>query len=149
MQFPGVQGPRDRSRMVQQSDVRCQENLGQASGERLHSLGFTGNPEVTEPGALDWKGYFWLPKQERQSAPSSSGRNESQNPSAQASGDQLPFTLKEDDDIRNLLAPGGELGPSLCSKVKGHRKTVGIFDPTNFFVNTATRCVFTKDCMWP
>ena len=71
-------------------------------------LGTTGNSEVTQPGASTWNEYCWMPKREQQKA-LSSGRNESQNPSAQGSGDRLQSTLKENDDVRNLLSLGVEL----------------------------------------
>ena len=73
----------------------------------------------------------------------SSGRNESQNSSAQASGDQS--TLTEDDDTRNLLSLGLELNPNLSKMVKEpHRNTFGKFDLTNFQINTATWCIFER-----
>ena len=50
---------------------------------------------------------------QQESASFSSGRNEPLNLSAKASGGPLQSTLKEDDDIRNLLTPGVELNPSL------------------------------------
>ena len=72
----------------------------------------------------------------------SSGRNESQNSGAQASGDWLQSTLTEDDDTRNLLSLGLELNPNLSIMVKEtHRNTFGKFDLTNFQINTATWCI--------
>ena len=47
---PG-QASGDQPRMVQQSDDPSQENPGQASGDRLHFTGSTRHPEVTEPEA--------------------------------------------------------------------------------------------------
>ena len=48
-----------------QTEVQGQENPGQASGDRLHFSSSTGNPEVTEPRALDWKDYHWMSKKGR------------------------------------------------------------------------------------
>ena len=66
--------------------------------------GPTGNPEVTETGASDLEDCYWMPKK-KDSRASSFGHNVSRNPSAQALGERLPSTLKEDDDILNLLTP--------------------------------------------
>ena len=88
-------------------------------------------------------------KTEPESASSSSVPIESQNPSAPASGDRLPSTLTEDDDIRNLPSLGVDLNPSLLSRVKDHQKnTFGQFDLTSFPIHTATWCVFARDFMW-
>ena len=65
-----------------------------------------------------------MPTREQQGASSSSGRNESQNPIAQASGDQLQSALKEDEDIRNLLSPGFELNPNLLRPFRVARLTL-------------------------
>ena len=55
---PGVHAPGDWSRMVQQSDVPGHKNPGQASGDRLHIPGLTGNPEVTEPETSGLEVYY-------------------------------------------------------------------------------------------
>ena len=55
----------------------------------------------------------------------------------------------EDDDIRNLLTPGVDLNPTLSTKVEEyHRKTFGNFTLTHCPRNTATWCIFARDCMW-
>ena len=46
------------------------------------------------------------------------GRNESQNPNAQPSGDRFPSTLTKVGDVRNLLTAGVNLNWSLSTKVK-------------------------------
>ena len=83
--------------------MRCQtqENQNQASGNRLHVPGFTRNPEVTEPEASDLEGFYWMPRRGWRNASSSSGRNESHNPNAQALGDGLQS--KEDDGMTTML----------------------------------------------
>ena len=53
-----------------------------------------------------------MPKIE-QSASSSVGRDESQIPSARASGDRMQSTLKEDDDMVKMLLLGVKLMPKL------------------------------------
>ena len=116
LNFSGVQAPGDQSRMVQQSDVR-------GTDDQLRFPGSTGNPEVTEPGALDWKVYHWMSKREQQSASSSAGRDESQHPSAQASGDRLQSTLEEDTGMKNMLSPGGQAYSELGDE--GGRKPQG------------------------
>ena len=68
-------------------------------------------------------------KREHQSASSTSGRNESQNPRSQASGDRLQSTLKEDDDTVNSLSPGVHLVPNLATRVEEDlKKTFGNLD---------------------
>ena len=115
--------------MVQQSDVRGQESGGQASGDRLHFLGSTENPEDTEPGALDWKDYSWMQKKENITV--QSRYEDETSPKIllpQHREDGLPSTLTEDADLRNLLTPGVDLNPSLSlsTKVKeNHVKTFG------------------------
>ena len=100
-----------------QTNVKCQEN--------------------STPGASTWNEDFWIPNREQQRASSSSRRNESQNPRAQASGDRLQSTLKDDGDMRNLLSPGVELIPNMLTKVNGnYLKTFGNFDFTNFPIMT-------------
>ena len=118
-------------------DAQDQENQGQASGDSLHVPGSTGNPEVTEPGALDWKGYHWMSNGEQQSAPFFAGRNESQNPSAQASEDRSHPTLKKDNDMMDLLSPGVKINPNLVTRVEENLKNT-----------SATWCIFARDCMW-
>ena len=70
--------------------LKGQEKSSQASGDRLHFPGSTGNTEVTEPEALELESFFVdAAKMEQHDASSSSGRNESHHPSAQASGARL------------------------------------------------------------
>ena len=66
----------------------------------------------------DVEGFCWTPEGEQQNASSSSGRNEPQNPNAQASGDRLQSILKEDQDVMNLLPLGVKLLPTLVAKVE-------------------------------
>ena len=47
-----------------QSEIKGQENPGQASGDRLHLLGSTKDSQVTEPEASDLEG-CWMPKREQ------------------------------------------------------------------------------------
>ena len=54
----------DLSSRKNQSDVKGQENPGKASAE------------VTDPGASDLEGYYWMSGKEQQNASSTSGRNE-------------------------------------------------------------------------
>ena len=83
-----------------QSVVKGLENPGQASGDRLH---FPGPPGIqkSQSQKLQIRKVTVGCKKNQDNASSSSGRNESQNPNAQASGDRLQST--EDDDMTNLL----------------------------------------------
>ena len=65
----------------------------------------------TEPVVSTWKEYHWMPKREQQNTSSSSGRNESQNPSGQASADPLQSTLRENEDTPNKVTKGVHLNP--------------------------------------
>ena len=96
--------------MVQQSDFPSQKTSGQASDGRLHfqvprEIQKSRNQE-RQHGTI----YDGMPKREQRGASSSSGRNGSL-PVAQASEERLQSSLKEDDDIRNLLSTGVELNP--------------------------------------
>ena len=67
-----------------------------------------------------------MSKREQPNASSSSGRNESQNPNDQASGDRLQSKLKEDEDVINLLTTGVKLIPNLVTKgEENFKKTFG------------------------
>ena len=79
-------------------------------------------------------------KREQQKASSSSGRNESQTPSAQASGDRLQSTVRVDNDMIIMLYPGFVLHPNSTVRVIENLKS--------FPMNIATRCSFAPDCMW-
>ena len=69
-----------------------------------------------------------------------------ENPS-QASGDRLQS--KEEDDMRNLLPAEVKRGPYLVKRIEeALKKTFGTLKLTNFPVNTATWCIFARDCMW-
>ena len=117
-----------------QSDVKGQENPGQASGDRLHFPGSTRNSQVTESGTSDVEGYYWMPK-------SSSGRNGSQNPNAQASGDRLQS--KEDHGLRNMLSLGVKLSPIWVTRISENlQKTFGKLNLSNFSKSTLQRGVF-------
>ena len=81
-----------------------------------------------------WKVILGCQKREQKGASSSFGRHESPHHNAEASGDRLPSTLTEDDDIQNLPTPGVDLKSSLLTKVKEKNRT-------NFPINTATCCI--------
>ena len=50
----------------------------------------------------------------------------------QTSGDRLPSTLQEDDDMQNVLSLGVKLDPNLVKRVKeNHKNTIGTLDLTN------------------
>ena len=83
--------PQEKTR----SDVKGQENPGQASVADCVSQVPWGIPVVTEPRASDLEGCCRMPQREQHNVSSSSGRKESQHPKAQASGDRLPSTLTE------------------------------------------------------
>ena len=73
-----------------------------------------------------------MPKREQQNASSSSGRNESHNPKAQAPGDRLQSRMKEAEDVINLLSTGVNLIPNVTRVEANLEKTIGKFDLTNF-----------------
>ena len=109
-----------------------------ASGDHLHFPGAHGNPEIAQSEASTWNVCFRFSKREQQKASSSSGRNESQNPRAQASGDRLLPTLEEDGNVRSLLSPGAELSLNLSTRVKeNHKNTLGGLGLTNFPISTS------------
>ena len=83
-----------------QSNVKGLENPGQPSGDRLH---FPGPPGIqkSQSQKLQIRKVTVGCKKNQENASSSFGRNESQNPNVQASGDRLQS--KEDDDMTNLL----------------------------------------------
>ena len=57
-------------------------------------------------------------------------------------------SLKEDDDMTNLLSPGVKLLPNLVTRIEESlKKTFGKLKLINFSVNTATWCIFARDCM--
>ena len=57
--------------------------------------------------------------------------------------------LKEDDDMTSLLSLGVKLVPLLLTRVEESlKKTIGKLDLTKFLLNTATLCIFVRDCMW-
>ena len=73
---PG-QASGDQPRLVQQSDDPSQENPGQASGDRLHFTCSTRHPEVTEPDLWDLHRLLLYAKKRKQQKTSTSfGRNE-------------------------------------------------------------------------
>ena len=72
---------------------------------------------MTEPEASDLEGHYWMPQREQQNASSSSGRKESQNLNAQASGDRL-HSKGDDDMINLLLSLGVNIIPNLVTTVE-------------------------------
>ena len=104
---------------------QCQENPGQALGDPLHFTRSTGSPDVTEPGALDWKDYHQTPKKEQQGASSLKIPVPKQ-----PDGDRLQSTFKDESDMINLLS---QLIPNLATRAKTHY--------------TVTWSLFARDCM--
>ena len=67
----------------------------------------------------------------------------------QASGDRLPSTLQEDDDMQNVLSLGVKLDPNLVKRVKeNHKNTIGTLDLTKLPDGTATWCFVAGDSLW-
>ena len=118
-----------------QSDVKDQENPGQACGDRLHFPGVqapgdwsrkvqqSDDPSQDYPGQVSnyrlhfpqtqkrhfLHGYYWM---HSRNASSSSGRNESHNPKVQASGDCSQKKIRHD----SLLFLGANLVPNMSWK---------------------------------
>ena len=102
------------------------------------------NPEVAETGASDLEEYCSMPQR------TSSGRNESHNPNAQASGDRLQSILKEDEDVINSLSPGvkaySELGDEGGRKLQEDLREMRFHTISR---STLQRCAFfARDCRW-
>ena len=67
-----------------------------------------------------------MPRREQKNASSSSGRKESQNPKAQASGYQLTSTLTEDDDTTQLADSGRRPEFESVNKGEGQSQKDGL-----------------------
>ena len=96
---------------------RSQEAPDQASGDRLHFAGLIGNPEVTEPGALDWKDYHWMYRKTTECIVFC--RTQSLKIPVH---DRRETTLKADSDMKKYVVSGVKLIPDLVTKVEEHLK---------------------------
>ena len=113
--------------------------MTQARRDQLH---FPGFQESRNQIRQIWKAITGCEKR----AASSSGRKESHNPSAQASGDLLQS--KEDENVTHMLSTGLKLRPNFVTRIEEHlKKTFGKLNMFKFEVNTAAWCTFARDCM--
>ena len=91
--------------------------------------------------------YYWMAM--TRCVLTKTGRNESQDPNAQASGDRSPSMAKENAEVPSLPTPGVDVNSNFLSQVtENHRRTFEKVSQANFPMNTATRCVWTRNCMW-
>ena len=105
---------------------KTRENPSQASDDQLQFSGFTRNPEVSGV-----EGYCWITDREQRNTSSSSDRNESHDPYAQASGD--PLQSKRRWKCDNMLSTGVKIVPNLAARVEEHLKTTfGTFSKYKF-----------------
>ena len=127
------------------SAVTSQESPGQASGDRLHVPGRTGNPEVTEPGASDLEDFLDARVRTAESivviyldatSPKIRLRKHRET--------DCKLWLKRDNDMINMLSLGVQLIWNLVTRVEENvMRTFGQSDLTSFqmsrFVETYIR----------
>ena len=67
------------------------------------------------------EGCCWLPKREQQNASPSSGRNDSHDPNAQASGDRLHS--EEYENVKHMTSTGVKLMLDLVTRIEETTRT--------------------------